>query len=39
MTSIPTAPPESFETTPHEPSLVEDPEPGPYNHSFIYYEE
>jgi hypothetical protein len=27
MTSIPTAPSESFETTPHEPSLVEDPEP------------
>ncbi|WP_435080048.1 transposase [Halococcus sp. AFM35] len=27
MTSIPTAPSESFETTPNEPSLVEDPEP------------
>ena len=27
MTSIPTAPTEPFETTPHEPSLVEDPEP------------
>jgi hypothetical protein len=27
MSTIPTAPSEPFETTPHEPSLVEDPTP------------